>query len=272
MKRTLLVLALLGGALGGALEHYASSHLTAQAPLMIALRSPVNGKFVTMWDEYQGQHPLVANRAAASSGETFEMVIMSGGYNPTPPPDPNGPPVAPLDAIDLRTVTVHASPLDVASWPIGPRITSASMNPSQGPAINAVIPDRWAYHVPGWGSGVGCPNDGCIDYTFWFIVKVNGQWHTAGLQEMWKGRGGVGGFTTGSWHWEFSSNYAYDRNRWGAMTDYRPNPGEEMGMFITAGDARCCAPGYSGVTSVRERSNVVKVTLPANDTGVWTFQ
>ena len=48
------------------------------------------------------------------------------------------------------------------------------------------------------------------------------------------------------------------------MNGYRPSVGEQMGFFVTAGDAR----NVDGVTSLRERSNVVVVPLPANY-GVW---
>jgi hypothetical protein len=50
------------------------------------------------------------------------------------------------------------------------------------------------------------------------------------------------------------------------MYGYQPQVGEQMGFFVSAGNAR----GTTTVTSVRERSNVVLVNLPANDTGVFT--
>ena len=53
------------------------------------------------------------------------------------------------------------------------------------------------------------------------------------------------------------SNWAYG-GRWGPMASYNPQPGDQVGFFVTAGNAR----GDGGVTSVRERSNVVLVTLP----------
>jgi hypothetical protein len=40
-----------------------------------------------------------------------------------------------------------------------------------------------------------------------------------------------------------------------------------MGFFVTAGNAR----GVGEVTSVRERSNVVFVSLPAGDVGDFDF-
>jgi hypothetical protein len=65
---------------------------------------------------------------------------------------------------------------------------------------------------------------------------------------------------------DFARNWVYD-GRWGAMANYQPQVGEQMGFFVSAGNAR----GVGTVTSVRERTNVVVVSLPANDIGVFAF-
>ncbi len=65
---------------------------------------------------------------------------------------------------------------------------------------------------------------------------------------------------------DFARNWVYD-SRWGAMAHYQPQVGEQMGFFVSAGNAR----GVGTVTSVRERTNVVVVSLPAGDTGDFTF-
>jgi hypothetical protein len=51
------------------------------------------------------------------------------------------------------------------------------------------------------------------------------------------------------------------------MAGYQPHAGEQMGFFVSAGNAR----GFGGVSSVRERSNVVLVALPAGDNGSFSF-
>ena len=53
----------------------------------------------------------------------------------------------------------------------------------------------------------------------------------------------------------------------GVFGFYVPQAGDKMGFFVSAGNAR----GVNDVTSVRERSNVVTLTLPANDQGDFTF-
>ena len=96
----------------------------------------------------------------------------------------------------------------------------------------------------------------------WAVVNVNGRWYTSGFIEMWQGRDGTGAPILS----DFARNWAYD-SRWGPMMGHQPQPGEQMGFFVSAGDAR----GFSGVTSLRERSNVVVVSLPAGDNGFFGF-
>jgi hypothetical protein len=175
---------------------------------------------------------------------------------PTPAPDPVPPPPAPPasnDAIDLSQVSVYNSPGDIASWPATVRITSLTMRPGAGVSIgfNSNWPD---FTPPGWS--------GSIQYTVWAVVKVNGHWNTSGFIEMWRGRDSTGAPILT----DFARNWAYDA-RWGPMAGYQPQVGEQMGFFVSAGDAR----GFSGVTSVRERSNVVVVSLPAGDSGSFGF-
>ena len=166
---------------------------------------------------------------------------------------------APRDAIDLSQAQVYNSPTDVASWPITTAITRLEMQPTAGQAPGLTptfsAEDTWPdYTPPGWG--------GPIEFTVWAVLKINGQWVTSGFIQMWRGRGNTGAPILT----DFAVNWAYD-GRWGPMSGYQPHVGEQMGFFVTAGNAR----GVFGVTSVRERSNVVVVSLPAGDSGVFTF-
>lgn len=163
------------------------------------------------------------------------------------------------DMINLSQVTVYNSPADVASWPITQSITALHMRPSGDPISGVSVESNalsvWPeYTPPGWS--------GPLQYTVWAVVKVNGAWYTSGYIQMWKGRASTGAPIIA----EFALNWAYDA-RWGPMMGHQPVVGEQMGFFLTAGDAR----GVGGVTSVRERTNVVLVNLPANDTGDFTF-
>jgi hypothetical protein len=163
----------------------------------------------------------------------------------------------PRDAIDLSQAEVWNSPPDIASWPISAAITQLSMRPGQSAGLTFQSSARttWPDYTPlGW--------DGPIQYTVWAVVKINGRWRTSGFIQMWRERPSTGAPILT----DFARNWAYD-GRWGPMAGYQPQVGEQMGFFLSAGNAR----GVGGVTSVRQRTNVVVVSLPAGDTGDFTF-
>jgi len=165
------------------------------------------------------------------------------------------------DAIDLSTVEIHNSPTDLATWPATVPITQLTMSPTAGLTFAADVPLSWDYHVPGWGNPTA-GDDGNILYTVWPIVQVDGRWHGSGIIQMWKRRPATGAPILTEWR-----NWAYARDRWGAMVDYVPKVGDEIGFLLTAGNAR----NERGVTSKRERTNVVTVRLPAGDSGIFRF-
>jgi hypothetical protein len=163
------------------------------------------------------------------------------------------------DMLNLSSVNVYNSPSDIASWPITTKITRLDMQNSGGssPGLTFTFSalNTWPNTIPpGFTGG--------IQYTVWAVVKVGGQWNTSGFIEMWQGRGATGAPILS----DFAKNWAYD-SRWGPMAGYQPQAGEQMGFFVSAGDAR----GNLKPTSVRERSNVVLVNLPANDSGSFGF-
>jgi hypothetical protein len=163
------------------------------------------------------------------------------------------------DLIDLHQASVANSPADIADWPITTRIVRVTLSPAEGVGLTFPAQATWPNVIPpGW--------TGALQYTVWAVAKVHGSWATSGIVQMWQGRQTTGAYETGSFFTDFPKNWAYD-GRWGALDGYRPQPGEAFGFFVSAGDAR----GNLGVSSVRERSNVVLVTLPANDVGDFTF-
>ena len=122
-----------------------------------------------------------------------------------------------------------------------------------------VIPGLGAEHVARlYAAGVGRADR----YTVWAVVKINGQWYASGIIQMWRERPSTGAPLLT----DFARNWVYD-SRWGPMQGHQPVVGEQMGFFLSAGNAR----GVGTVTSVRERTNVVMVPVPAGDTGVFTF-
>ncbi len=163
--------------------------------------------------------------------------------------------------INLSQAIVYNSPADVATWPITTTITDLHMRSSgespDGVSMAFSALNSWPDYVPpGW--------DGGLQYTVWPVVRINGQWYTSGIIQMWRGRPSTGAPLPSQWY-----NWAYDA-RWGPMNyngGFHPQAGDVLGFFVTAGDAR----GQGGVTSVRERSNVVLLSFPAGDHGDWTF-
>jgi len=163
--------------------------------------------------------------------------------------------VIPRDAIDMSQVTVYNSPADVGSWPATTAISTLSMSRPNGLSFAFDALATWPdYLPPGW--------DGPLEYTVWAVVNINGRWYASGFIQMWRDRASTGAPILT----DFARNWVYDA-RWGPMMGHQPVVGEQMGFFVTAGNAR----GVTTVTSLRERSNVVMVSLPANDTGVFTF-
>jgi hypothetical protein len=171
---------------------------------------------------------------------------------PLPPDIPSGP--APGDALNLGQAAVYNSPPDIASWAVTSRITRLDMS-SAGLNIEFTTKQSWPdVTPPGW--------DGPLQYTVWAVVNINGRWYTSGFIQMWRGRPSTGAPILS----DFARNWAYD-SRWGPMAGYQPRVGEQMGFFVSAGNAR----NEGSVTSRRERSNVVIVSLPPGDNGSFPF-
>jgi hypothetical protein len=175
---------------------------------------------------------------------------------PIPPPAPPPPaPIGPSDGIDLhQAVITGGSPRDVASWPITTQIDA--MDFGNGVRVDFSKkggPGRWPdVTPPGW--------DGPLQYTLWMVVNVGGQWYTSGGVEFWYGLDRSGGPAA-----QFAYNWYYNPQVWGPLANHQPGNGEQVGFFVTAGDARA-----KDVRSVTERSNVVAMPFPSGG-GYFTF-
>lgn len=165
------------------------------------------------------------------------------------------------DQINLMAAVLHSSPA-VQTWPVTLGIVAARETLRGGfqLAFSQVIPGSWK-----WPSNPAVPTDN-FQYTVWMFVQIDGLWHGGGFVQMWQGRSmgsrelppifadvdGVPGYR----------NYWGDpRHLWQEMSDYKPQPGDMLGLMITAGNGRLIA----GVTSVAERSNVVLFPITAAD-------
>ena len=159
------------------------------------------------------------------------------------------------DQMNLGQMNVYNSPPDIASWPATGCITRLNMSSGSGLSFDFTTHGSWPdYTPPGW--------DGPVQYTVWAVMNIGGRWYGSGFIQMWRDRASTGGPILS----EFSRNWAYD-SRWGPMAGYQPHAGEQWGFFLSAGNAR----GATTVTSLRERTNVVVVPLPAGDNGSFSF-
>jgi hypothetical protein len=205
--------------------------------------------------EYAGVYYWRARATDGTSGpwsRVFAFQAPSAPQAAPPPPVASG-----QDAINLHQVIVTGgSPRDVASWPVTASLNALDFQAS-GVAVQFSKKDgsgRWPDVLPpGW--------DGMLQYTLWMVVNVNGQWYTSGGVEYWYGLGRNGGPPS-----EFARNWYYSQAVWGALATRQPNVGEQVGFFVTAGDARA-----KDVRAVSERSNVVMVPFPSNAGAYYPF-
>jgi hypothetical protein len=161
--------------------------------------------------------------------------------------------------IDLGAAVVHNSPPDVATWAETATITTLDLN-LDGVFIDFTKrdgPESWP-DVPFVTPGED------LEYTLWIVLFIDGQWHTSGCIQYWRGLDRNGGEPSG-----YAEHWYYDAGRWGVMTGHQPAVGEWVGFFVTAGNARNVTDG-SGST-VYERSNVVVVPFPADPGAVFTY-
>jgi hypothetical protein len=169
------------------------------------------------------------------------------------------------DAIDLHAATIVKSPADIADWPVTATITRLTMDPQGGLALSFAVPIQEAWK---WPSNPAIPSDN-FQFTVWAVVKINGQWLAAGFVQMWQGRemGNPGSHALPPILTGYPDWWGDVRRLWGPMADYVPRAGDQVGFLISAGNGRL----QPGVTSVRERSNVVVVPLPVGDRGDFGF-
>jgi hypothetical protein len=104
---------------------------------------------------------------------------------------------------------------------------------------------------------------GALQYSVGFVLPVNGQLFGSAPIESWyerdhSGTGMITDQTTTCTNGvgQFQCNFYYD-GRWPNLRQVRPAPGDEVGVFVLAGDAR------NGYVPLQERSNIVTFKLPA---------
>lgn len=111
-------------------------------------------------------------------------------------------------------------------------------------------PNRWPdITPPGWS--------GTLQYSLGLCLRPSGSWVCSAPIELWHGKDGSGGQI--QQNGQIPKNWFYD-GRWGALNGYQPKAGEQIGVFVLAGDAR------NAFNPNQERSNIVLFKLPADGT------
>jgi hypothetical protein len=160
------------------------------------------------------------------------------------------------DGFNLSSASIaDSAPGDVASWPITVHIDAVTFDPVEGLSFQKSGADWPDYTPPGWG--------GPIQYTVWACQMP--QLVCVGVIQMWRDRPATGAPLPSNWTfwWGPSAGGAIHA----PFGNYAAQPGDNMGFFLTAGNAR----GFTDVSSVRQRSQVVIVRLPFGDSGVFEF-
>lgn len=181
-------------------------------------------------------------------------------------------------SLDLHDVTLHDNPATLADWPVTTLITSVTFRPGDDGVEIAFSkrdgPGSWPdVTPPGW--------DGPLEYTLGIAENINGQWHASAAIQFWRGLQSSGGNVASdpsskgqcSKFGQASScqvavNWYYDA-RWGALAGRQPATGEQIGIFVVAGNVRGVKDGSQ--SPVQERSNVVLVKMPDVNGAQYTF-
>lgn len=177
--------------------------------------------------------------------------FMSGGTTHPVVPAVPVPAGALGSTLDLHDATIESDDPGIADWPIATTITALDLLPG-GVHVEfdkADGPGRWP-ETPDLTASGGM---GSLQYSIGMCERIGGSWHCSAPIELWYGLHANGG-NVGE-PGQVPNNWFYD-GRWGAMRGYQPQPGELVGFYVVAGDAR------NRVSPVHERSNVVLVPFP----------
>lgn len=154
------------------------------------------------------------------------------------------------ESFNIATAKFWDNPPDTGSWPVGARLTRIEFT---GNALRVDFdrrqgPNRWPDLVPpGW--------DGPLQYTLGMCRNINGQWHCSAVVQFWYGRS-LDETAPPSRFWR---EWWYDGARWGPLAAVRPTEGENVGIFVAAGDLRMRFFTRATCPRVCEISNVAMV-------------
>jgi len=178
---------------------------------------------------------------------------------PIPQPPPGGGGSVASDQINMSQATILNSPTDLASWPASAAITTLDLGP------NGIFVDFTKKNGAGSWPDITPPGwSGPLQYTLGMCLSISGRWYCSAVVEFWRGLDRAGGPPQ-----EFALNWFYDPARWAPMTGHQPSVGETIGFFVCAGDCRNNVHG--DLSPVKERTNVVLISMPGSGGGTYRF-
>jgi hypothetical protein len=153
-------------------------------------------------------------------------------------------------SFNFATARIWDSPPDVSVWPVTAKITSIEFT---GSAMRVDFdkregPGRWPDQIPPGFQGP-------LQYTLGMCRNIDGGWHCAGIVQFWYGRS-LDDTSEPSRFWR---EWWYDAARWGPLASVRPVEGEQVGVFVGAGDLRGRTWTRDTCPGLCERSNVAFV-------------
>src|SRR5262249_20047163 len=188
-----------------------------------------------------------------------ETIRFNNNSSPAPTPTPTPTPAPAADMVPLSNAIIRNSPASVGSWPVTSAIRVVEIRPNgiPGECSKQAGPGRWPAVVPpGW--------DGPLQYTLGMMLSINGQLYASAPVQFWYGLQVSGGPPS-----QYATNWFYDPGRWAPMTYHQPAVGEPIGIFACAGNCRNDVTGAG--SPVKERTNVVVVTMPTDAGARFTF-
>jgi hypothetical protein len=214
------------------------------------------------WDGYGFDESRVYNDWFLTNAPWLHG-FMSGGttHAPTTLPPFSGGIVGELD---LSQVTLEHMASDFASWPITTHIKKVTLS------LTGVSVELDNGRPDSWPDTADRPGMGPLLYSLGLAEKINGQWYASAPIQLWRGLAESGGpiqdqDVDSSGQGQIAKNWFYD-SRWGPLAGHQVLTGDELGIFVCAGD---CRDGVGDYSPVHERSNVVLINLPGAQGGVF---
>ncbi len=167
--------------------------------------------------------------------------------------------------LSLGTATLVHMPANFADWPITTHIKKVELS------LTGVRVELDNGRPDSWPDTPDRPGMGPLLFSLGLAEKIGGQWYASAPIQLWRGLPESGGAiqaqsVEGSGVGQIPANWFYDSNRWGPLAGHQVLPGEELGIFVCAGD---CRDGNADFSPVHERSNVVLFKLPGEQGGVF---